>query len=99
MKLLEIIHSQVSNGSKTQRELSKVLVHHDIEVFCSVLFWFVTVCSVSHLQIESSLEQEKKMRTDLERTKRKLEGDLKLSVDSVKDLEKQKEDLEERLRK
>lgn len=66
---------------------------------CSVLFWFVTVCSVSHLQIESSLEQEKKMRTELERTKRKLEGDLKLSVDSVKDLEKQKEDLEERLRK
>lgn len=39
------------------------------------------------------------MRTDLERTKRKLEGDLKLSVDSVKDLEKQREDLEERLRK
>lgn len=66
---------------------------------CSVLFRFVTVCSASHLQIESSLEQEKKMRTDLERTKRKLEADLKLSVDSVKDLEKQKEDLEERLRK
>lgn len=59
----------------------------------------MTVCSTSHLQIESSLEQEKKMRTDLERTKRKLEADLKLSVDSVKDLEKQKEDLEERLRK
>lgn len=37
LKVLEIIHSQVSNGSKTQRELSKVLVHHDIEVFCSVL--------------------------------------------------------------
>lgn len=36
---------------------------------------------------------------DLERTKRKLEGDLKLTMDSVKDLEKQKEELEERLKK
>lgn len=36
---------------------------------------------------------------ELERTKRKLEGDLKLSVDSVKDLENQKEELEDRLKK
>lgn len=36
---------------------------------------------------------------DLERTKRKLEGDLKLSVDSLKDLENQKEELEDRLKK
>lgn len=36
---------------------------------------------------------------ELERIKRKLEGDLKLSVDSVKDLENQKEDLEDRLKK
>lgn len=45
------------------------------------------------------MEQEKKVRIDLERTKRKLEGDLKLSMDSVRDLENQKEDLEERLKK
>jgi len=45
------------------------------------------------------LEQEKKARTELERTKRKLEGDLKLSVDSVKDLENQKEELEDGLKK
>ena len=49
--------------------------------------------------MEASLELEKKARTELERTKRKLEADLKLSVDSVKDLETQKEDVEERLRK
>lgn len=49
--------------------------------------------------MEGSLEQEKKVRMDLERTKRKLEGDLKLSMDSVRDLENQKEDLEERLKK
>ena len=45
------------------------------------------------------MEQEKKARTELERTKRKLEGDLKLSVDSVKDLENQKEELEDGLKK
>lgn len=51
------------------------------------------------MQVETSLELEKKVRTDLERTKRKLEGDLKLSMDSVRDLENQKGELEERLRK
>lgn len=49
-------------------------------------------------QVESSLEQEKKQRVEIERTKRKLEGDLKLSQDSVKDLENQRETLEERLK-
>lgn len=49
--------------------------------------------------MESTLEQEKKQRAELERTKRKLEGDLKLSMDSVKHLENQKEELEERLKK
>uniref|UniRef100_A0A671W084 Myosin, heavy chain 7B, cardiac muscle, beta a n=1 Tax=Sparus aurata TaxID=8175 RepID=A0A671W084_SPAAU len=37
--------------------------------------------------LEGSLEQEKKLRMDLERVKRKLEGDLKLSLESVMDLE------------
>lgn len=50
-------------------------------------------------QVESSLEQEKKQRADMERSKRKLEADLKLSLDSVKDLEGQREALEERLKK
>lgn len=45
------------------------------------------------------MEQEKKHRVDIERTKRKLEADLKLSLDSVKDLENQRETLEERLKK
>ncbi|XP_039657330.1 myosin-7B-like [Perca fluviatilis] len=49
--------------------------------------------------VESSLEQEKKVRVDLERTKRKLEGDLKLSQASVRELESQKEELDERLKK
>lgn len=45
------------------------------------------------------MELEKKMRLDLDRVKRKLEGDLKLSTDSVKDLENQKDELEEKLKK
>uniref|UniRef100_A0A4W3K1R6 Myosin-7B n=1 Tax=Callorhinchus milii TaxID=7868 RepID=A0A4W3K1R6_CALMI len=49
--------------------------------------------------LESSLEQEKKVRMDLERAKRKLEGDLKLSHESVMDLENDKQQLEEKLKK
>ncbi|OXB69928.1 UNVERIFIED_CONTAM: hypothetical protein H355_010480 [Colinus virginianus] len=49
--------------------------------------------------LESSLEQEKKIRMDLERAKRKLEGDLKLAQESIMDLENDKQQLEERLKK
>lgn len=51
------------------------------------------------LQLESSLEQEKKIRMDLERAKRKLEGDLKLTQESIMDLENDKQQLEEKLKK
>jgi len=51
------------------------------------------------LQLESSLEQEKKIRMDLERAKRKLEGDLKLAQEIIMDLENDKQQLEERLKK
>lgn len=50
-------------------------------------------------QLECSLEQEKKLRMDLERVRRKLEGDLKLSLESFMDLENDKQQLEERLKK
>ena len=49
--------------------------------------------------MEGSLEQEKRLRADLERSKRKLEGDLKLSVESVLDLQNDKQQLEEKLKK
>lgn len=52
-----------------------------------------------HFQLEGSLEQEKKIRMDLERAKRKLEGDLKLTQETVMDLENDKQQLEERLKK
>ena len=53
----------------------------------------------SFSQLEGSLEQEKKVRMDLERCKRKLEGDLKLSMESVMDLDNDKQQLEEKLKK
>uniref|UniRef100_A0A3Q3L319 Uncharacterized protein n=1 Tax=Labrus bergylta TaxID=56723 RepID=A0A3Q3L319_9LABR len=48
---------------------------------------------------EASLEQEKKIRMDLERGKRKLEGDLKLSQESIMDLENEKQQLDEKMKK
>ena len=54
---------------------------------------------VSTVQLEGSLEQEKKSRMELERFKRKLEGDLKLSLESVMDLENDRQQLQERLKK
>jgi len=39
------------------------------------------------------LEQEKKLRMDLERAKRKLEGDLKLAQESTMDIENDKQQL------
>lgn len=51
------------------------------------------------VQLEGSLEQEKKLRMDLERAKRKLEGDLKLAQESTMDLENDKQQLDEKLKK
>ncbi len=50
-------------------------------------------------QLEGSLEQEKKLRMDLERAKRKLEGDLKLAQESIMDLENDKQQSEEKIKK
>ncbi|XP_062251988.1 myosin, heavy chain 7B, cardiac muscle, beta a isoform X1 [Platichthys flesus] len=49
--------------------------------------------------LEGSLEQEKKLRMDLERIRRKLEGDLKLSMETFMDMENDKQQIEERLKK
>lgn len=45
------------------------------------------------------MEQEKKLRADLDRSRRKLEGDLKLSQEAVMDLENERQQAEERLKK
>uniref|UniRef100_A0A287DAI7 Myosin-7B n=1 Tax=Ictidomys tridecemlineatus TaxID=43179 RepID=A0A287DAI7_ICTTR len=49
--------------------------------------------------LECSLEQEKKLRMDTERAKRKLEGDLKLTQEAVTDTTQDKQQLEEKLKK
>ncbi|XP_041836067.1 myosin heavy chain, fast skeletal muscle-like [Melanotaenia boesemani] len=49
--------------------------------------------------LEGSLEQEKKLRMDLERAKRKLEGDLKLAHECIMDLENDKQQSDEKLKK
>ncbi|XP_029141149.1 myosin-7 [Protobothrops mucrosquamatus] len=50
-------------------------------------------------QLEGSLEQERKIRMDLERSKRKLEGDFKLAQENIMDLENDKQQLEEKIKK
>ncbi|XP_026180590.1 myosin-8-like [Mastacembelus armatus] len=49
--------------------------------------------------LEASLEQEKKLRADMERSRRKLEGDLKLSQETIMDLENEKQQMEEKQKK
>lgn len=50
-------------------------------------------------QLEDNLEREKKHRADVEKAKRKLESDLKMTQETVDDLERVKRDLEEGGRK
>ncbi|XP_069396188.1 myosin-2 [Delphinus delphis] len=54
---------------------------------------------ITRTQLEGSLEQEKKLRMDLERAKRKLEGDLKLAQESIMDIENEKQQLDEKFKK
>lgn len=46
-------------------------------------------------QLEDSLEREKKMRGEMEKMKRKTEGDLKLAQEAVIDLEKAKKEMDQ----
>ena len=68
----------------------KVLI---IKQFTNVVIIFICI------KLEGSLEQEKKVRMDLERAKRKLEGDLKLAQETIMDLENDKQQMEEHLKK
>ena len=67
-------------------------------MFVTVTELFTVVFMVA-VQLEGSLEQEKKLRMDLERAKRKLEGDLKLAQESIMDLENDKQQSEEKIKK
>lgn len=110
---LQEAHKQVLNDLQAQEDKANMLVKAKVRLeqqidnvrgrvepkrlsFCCLSS---NPLSDEPLQVESSLDLEKKARAELERTKRKLEGDLKLSVDSLKNLENQKEELEDRLKK
>merc|ERR1712176_1427875 len=45
-------------------------------------------------ELEGSLDKEKKARANLEKAKRKVEGDLKIAQDTLADYEREKRDLE-----
>ena len=49
--------------------------------------------------MEENLEREKKVRADVEKARRKVEGDLKMTQETVEELENTKRDLEDRGRK
>jgi chromosome segregation ATPase len=49
--------------------------------------------------LEDNLEREKKQRADVEKAKRKVENDLKMTQETVEELERVKRDLEENVRR
>ncbi len=49
--------------------------------------------------VEENLAREKKHKADVEKAKRKLESDLKMTQENVDDLEHKKKDLEDTCRK
>ena len=52
-----------------------------------------------HSQLEDSLEREKKVRSDVEKAKKKVEIELKSTQETVEDLERVKRELEENVRR
>ena len=50
-------------------------------------------------ETEDNLEREKKARSDLEKVRRKLEGDLKMAQEAIDELDRSKHDLEDQVRK
>ena len=51
------------------------------------------------LQMQESLDREKKVRADVEKVKRKLETDLKATQEAVEELDKIKKELEDTVRR
>jgi len=51
------------------------------------------------LQLEDSLEREKRTRQDVEKAKRKVEGEVKVAQENIDELNKQKHDVENNLRR
>lgn len=99
---LQIEEEKVNNLTKARIKLEQQVNHVSMldtrrrGRFFSFSIGHVYICL---LQVEGSLEQERKVCMDLERAKRKLEGDLKLAQETIMDLENDKQHLDEKLRK
>lgn len=50
-------------------------------------------------QLEDNWEQEKKIRAEVEKARRKAESDLKMTIDNLNEMERSKLDLEEVVKK
>lgn len=50
-------------------------------------------------QMEETVERDKRARQDLEKAKRKVEGELKVAMENVDEIMKQKHDIEQNLKK
>lgn len=55
--------------------------------------------SLFSLQLEDNWEQEKKIRAEVEKARRKAESDLKMTIDNLNEMERSKLDLEEVVKK
>ena len=51
------------------------------------------------LQLNDNLDREKRHRADVEKARRKVENDLKMTQETVEELERMKHDLEENARR
>lgn len=49
--------------------------------------------------MEDGLEREKRQRQEIEKSKRKIEGELKLAQENIDELNKQKHDLENNIKR
>lgn len=102
---LQAEEDKVNTLTKSKTKLEQQV--DDVRLQCSIFNEIFHKCVIDHqvkltlsrTQLEGSLEQEKKLRMDLERAKRKLEGDLKLAQESIMDLENDKQQSDEKIKK
>ncbi|XP_042212124.1 myosin heavy chain, muscle-like [Homarus americanus] len=97
----EIAHQEdlINKATKEKKQLQELgqKASEDfqgIEDKCNHLHNIKTKLEQTLDELEDSVEREKKLRNDTEKAKRKVEGDLKLTQESVTDLERNFKDLE-----
>ncbi|KAK0134632.1 Myosin heavy chain, fast skeletal muscle [Merluccius polli] len=101
-KALQESHQQTLDDLQAEEDKvntltkAKTKLEQQVDDLTRQNFYFFQIID---FQLEGSLEQEKKLRMDLERAKRKLEGDLKLAQESIMDLENDKQQSDEKIKK